>query len=197
MLNESKQIKIGLTGGIGSGKTFVGEIFSKFNIPVFNADTEAKICMVEDHSLKQSIKNVFGDEIYKDGILENKILAQIVFNDKKKLEELNQLVHPVVKRRFKDWCATIKAKIVIKEAAILFESDSHLELDKVICILAPEEIRIDRVIKRDKTSIEQVLVRVERQISQDEKQKLSDFVIINDEVELLLPQIIEIISKIS
>ena len=197
MLNESKQIKIGLTGGIGSGKTFVGEIFSKFNIPVFNADTEAKICMVEDHSLKQSIKNVFGDEIYKDGILENKILAQIVFNDKKKLEELNQLVHPVVKRRFKDWCATIKAKIVIKEAAILFESDSYLELDKVICILAPEEIRIDRVIKRDKTSIEQVLVRVERQISQDEKQKLSDFVIINDEVELLLPQIIELISKIS
>lgn len=197
MLNESKQIKIGLTGGIGSGKTFVGGIFSKFNIPIFNADIEAKRCMVEDHSLKKRIKHVFGDEVYKDGILENKILAQIVFNDKKKLEELNQLVHPVVKRRFEDWCATKKAKIVIKEAAILFESDSHLEHDKVICISAPEEIRIDRVIKRDKISREQVLARIERQILQDEKEKLSDFVILNDEVELLLPQIIRLISKIS
>ena len=130
-------------------------------------------------------------------LLQNKILADIVFNSNQKLEELNKLVHPVVKQRFDIWCVEQTSQIIIKEAAILFESNSHLGLDKVICVSAPEEIRIERVIKRDNTSREQVLVRIEKQMPQNEKEKLSDFIIVNDEVELLLPQIIKIINQIS
>ena len=197
MPQERKQIKIGLTGGIGSGKTFVGTIFSKLGIPVFNADLEAKKCMAENAILKHEIQNIFGDEVYKNGLLKDKILAEIVFNNKQKLEELTKLVHPVVKQNFVDWCDNQNSEIVIKEAAILFESDSHLTLDKVICVSASEAIRIQRVINRDNISREQVIARVDRQMSQYEKEKLSDFVITNDEKELILPQIIKIITQIS
>ena len=196
-MTHEKQKKIGLTGGIGSGKTFVGALFSKLDIPVFSADLEAKRCMVEDKTLKQEIQNVFGDEVYENGLLQKEILAEIIFKDKQKLEKLNKLVHPVVKQSFETWCAEQTSKIAIKEAAILFESDSHITLDKVICVSAPEETRIERVIKRDNISREQVMARIERQMSQHEKEKLSDFVIINDEKELLLPQIIKIITQIS
>jgi dephospho-CoA kinase len=197
MTPKIKQKRIGLTGGIGSGKTFVSDVFKKLEIPVFNADYEAKRCMVENERLQQEIQNVFGDEVYNNGALQKEVLAEIVFKDKQKLEKLNKLVHPVVKQSFETWCAEQTSKIVIKEAAILFESDSHLTLDKVICVSAPEETRIERVIKRDNISREQVMARIERQMSQHEKEKLSDFVIINDEKELLLPQIIKIITQIS
>jgi len=197
MSREKEQIKIGLTGGIGSGKTFIGAIFTKLEIPVFNADHEARKCMSENELLRQDIQDAFGDNVYNEGLLQNKILADIVFNNNQKLEELNKLVHPVVKQRFDIWCVEQTSQIIIKEAAILFESNSHLGLDKVICVSAPEETRIERVINRDNTSREQVLRRIEIQIPQNEKEKLSDFVIINDEVELLLPQIIKIIDQIS
>ena len=197
MSREKEKIKIGLTGGIGSGKTFVGAIFSKLGIPVFNADAQARKCMSENEVLKQEIQNVFGDNVYHNGLLQNKVLADIVFNNNQKLEELNKLVHPVVRQRFDSWSVEQTSRIIIKEAAILFESDSHVDLDKVICVSAPEESRIERVIKRDNTSREQVLRRIEIQMLQNEKEKLSDFVIINDEVELLLPQIIKIIDQIS
>ena len=194
---KNEKIKIGLTGGIGSGKTFVGAIFSKLGIPVFNADDQARKCMSENEVLKQEIQNVFGDNVYHDGLLQNKVLADIVFNNNQKLEELNKLVHPVVRQRFDSWSVEQTSRIIIKEAAILFESDSHVYLDKLICVSAHEQSRIERVIKRDNTSREQVLRRIEIQMPQNEKEKLSDFVIINDEVELLLPQIIKIIDKIS
>ena len=197
MSREKEKIKIGLTGGIGSGKTFVGAIFSKLGIPVFNADAQARKCMSENEVLKQEIQNVFGDNVYHNGLLQNKVLADIVFNNNQKLEGLNKLVHPVVRQRFDSWSVEQTSRIIIKEAAILFESDSHVDLDKVICVSAPEESRIERVIKRDNTSREQVLRRIEIQMLQNEKEKLSDFVIINDEVELLLPQIIKIIDQIS
>ena len=197
MSREKEKIKIGLTGGIGSGKTFVGAIFSKLGIPVFNADDQARKCMSENEDLKQDIQNVFGDNVYHNGLLQNKVLADIVFNNNQKLEELNKLVHPVVRQRFDGWSVDQNSRIVIKEAAILFESDSHVDLDKIICVSAHEESRIERVIKRDNTSREQVLRRIEIQMPQNEKEKLSDFVIINDEVELLLPQIIKIIDQIS
>ena len=197
MTYEKQQIKIGLTGGIGSGKTFISAIFCKLGIPVFNADIEAKKCMTEDKILKKEIQNVFGDEIYKNGSLQKEILAKIIFNDKQKLGELTELVHPVVKHSFEDWCANQTARIVIKEAAILFESNSHLILDKVIFVSASENTRIERVIKRDNILREQVVARITKQMSQNEKEKLSDFVIVNDEKELLLPQIIKIITQIS
>ena len=197
MTHEKQQKRIGLTGGIGSGKTFIGAIFSKLDIPVFNADLEAKKCMTEDERLQQEIQNIFGEEVYKNGLLQNKVLSEIVFNDKQKLAKLNKLVHPVVKQSFETWCAKQTSEIVIKEAAILFESDSHLTLDKVICVSASEEIRIQRVINRDNISREQVIARIEKQMPQHKKEKLSDFVIINDEKELLLPQILKVITQIS
>ena len=196
MISKKHQKRIGLTGGIGSGKTFVGAIFSKLDIPVFNADLEAKKCMNEDKRLQYEIQNVFGEEIYINGVLQNKVLSKIVFNDKQKLAKLNKLVHPVVKQSFEYWCADQTSKIVIKEAAILFESGSHIALDKVICVSASEEIRIERVINRDNISREQVISRIEKQMPQHEKEKLSNFVIINDEKELLLPQIIKVITQI-
>ncbi|MAO33208.1 MAG: dephospho-CoA kinase [Flavobacteriales bacterium] len=197
MSREKEKIKLGLTGGIGSGKTFVGAIFSKLGIPVFNADDQARKCMSENESLKNDIQNMFGDHVYHNGSLQNKVLADIVFNNNQKLEELNKLVHPVVRQRFDSWSVEQNSRIIIKEAAILFESNSHVYLDKLICVSAHEQSRIERVIKRDNTSREQVLRRIEIQMPQNEKEKLSDFVIINDEVELLLPQIIKIIDQIS
>lgn len=197
MSHKKQQIKIGLTGGIGSGKTFVSAIFNKLKIPVFNADIEAKKCMNKDKSLQQGIQNLFGDQVYKEGSLQNKVLSNIVFNNSQKLEELNKLVHPLVKSSFDNWCTQQTSRVVIKEAAILFESDSHFGLDKVICVSAPKETRIERVIKRDNISREQVVARIDMQMPQNEKEKLSDFIIVNDEVELLLPQIIKVINLIS
>ena len=196
MSYEKQQIKIGLTGGIGSGKTFISSILSKLCVPVFNADIEAKKCMTEDKVLKQKIKNIFGDEIYENGIIQKEILAEIVFKDQQNLVNLNKLVHPVVKHSFDDWCDDQTSKIIVKESAILFETESHFYFDKVICVSANKEIRIKRVINRDNISRDQVLARIEMQISQNEKEELSDFVILNNGVELLLPQIIKIITQI-
>ncbi len=197
MTLKIKQKRIGLTGGIGSGKTFVSDVFKKLEIPVFNADDAAKRCMVENERLQQEIQNVFGNKVYNNGALQNKVLAEIVFNDEKKLEKLNELVHPVVKKSFEDWCAEQNSDIIIKEAAILFESNTHTSLDKVICVSAGEEMRIERVINRDNISRAQVVAIIENQMPQHEKEKLSNFVIINDEKELLLPQILDIITQIS
>lgn len=191
-----KQIRIGLTGGIGAGKTFVGAIFSKFDIPVFNADSEAKISMSEVGSLQDEIQKLFGSKAYKDGVLQNNFIADIVFNNSKILDKLNKLVHPVVKKSFEDWCVNQNSDIVIKEAAILFESNSHVDLDKVICVSAPENTRVDRVVRRDSCSRIQVLSRMARQLSQSEKESHSDFIIVNDGLELIVPQIIKIISTL-
>ena len=189
--------KIGLTGGIGVGKTFVAKLFSQMGIPVFNADVEAKKCMSSDLKLINNIKLIFGNDIYSDGKLQKEILASIIFSDIKKLNELNALVHPVVKQIFLDWCAKQESEIVVKEAAILFESNSHIGLDKIICVTAPENIRIQRVEQRDNDSVNQVKSRIESQMKQSEKEKLSDYIIVNDGVELILPQVIKIISKLS
>ena len=129
---SKKKIKIGLTGGIGVGKTYVGKIFTTLGFPVFNADIEAKECIKSNNQLQDIIKNKFGDEIYVNGVVQRNKLADIVFNDILALQQLNALVHPIVKKRFEDWCKKQTAKIVVKEAAILFESDSHITLDKVI-----------------------------------------------------------------
>ena len=189
--------KIGLTGGIGVGKTFVAKLFYQMGIPVFNADVEAKKCMASDLGLIKNIKLIFGNVIYLNGKLQKEILASIIFSDIKKLNELNALVHPVVKKSFLDWCEKQESEIVVKEAAILFESNSHIGLDKVICVSAPENIRIQRVQQRDNDSINQIKSRIESQMKQSEKEKLSDYIIVNDGVELILPQVIKIISQIS
>ena len=188
--------KIGLTGGIGVGKTFVSEIFHKMGYSVFLADLHAKKCIHESDDLKKEIKKKFGNEIYQKGVLQKNRLADIVFNDTKKLQELNNLVHPFVQRYFEAWCKNQQSKFVIKEAAILFESEAHKGLDGIICVSAPFEKRIKRVMKRDNCTKEDVIKRIENQMPQEKKEKLSDFLILNNDKKELLPQIISICKKL-
>ena len=194
---EKKQIKVGVTGAIGAGKTFVSSIFEKLGFPVFNSDIEAKKCMQSDVYLIEQIKVVFGDKVYANNILQKNVLSEIIFNDNEKLKSLNHLIHPVVSKNFINWCGLQDSDIIIKEAAILFESGSNDILDKIICVSAEEEIRIKRVMSRDKCDKNHVLSIMSKQMTQKEKEKLSDFIIINDDKKLLLPQIVDVITKIS
>ena len=187
--------KIGLTGGIGVGKTYISKIFKQMGIPVFNADEHAKKCMIEDVNLKIALQLAFGKNIYLKGVLQKEVLAKIVFDKSEALSKLNALIHPIVKQKFEEWCALQTNSMVIKEAAILFESDAHLSLDAVICVSAPEKLRILRVKKRDGSSIEQIQSRMSKQMPQTEKEELADFLIVNDEVQLLLPQVLVIITE--
>jgi len=187
--------KLGLTGGIGVGKTYVSKVFQQMGIPVFNADVEAKNCMAEDKGLMQNVKNSFGENIYDNGALQKEKLAKIVFNNSERLAELNALVHPVVKQRFEDWCTEQTAELVIKEAAILFESDAHLGLDAVICVSAAEKVRIKRVQTRDGSSVTDIKSRMDKQMPQSKKEELADFVIVNDGKQLLLPQLIKVLKE--
>ncbi len=187
--------KIGLTGGIGVGKTYVSKIFQQMGIPVFNADEQAKKCMVDDANLKAAVQLAFGENMYLKGVLQKDALAKIVFNNTEALAELNAFVHPVVKQKFEDWCFLQSNSLVIKEAAILFESDAHLGLDSVVCVSAPKNLRIERVQKRDGSSVEQIQSRMSKQMPQAEKEELADFLIVNDEVQLLLPQVLAIITE--
>ena len=187
--------KIGLTGGIGVGKTYVSKIFQKMGIPIFNADEQAKKCMVDDANLKAAVQLAFGENMYLKGVLQKEALAKIVFNNTEALAELNALVHPIVKQKFEDWCSLQSTSMVIKEAAILFESDAHLGLDSVVCVSSPENLRIERVQKRDGSSVEQIQSRISKQMQQAEKEELADFLIVNDQVQLLLPQVLAIIKE--
>lgn len=187
--------KIGLTGGIGVGKTYVSKIFQKMGIPIFNADEQAKKCMVDDANLKEAVQLAFGENMYLKGVLQKDALAKIVFNNTVALAELNALVHPIVKQKFEDWCIMQSTSMVIKEAAILFESDAHVGLDAVVCVSAPEKLRISRVQKRDGNSVEQIQSRMSKQMPQTEKEELADFIIVNDQVQLLLPQVLAIIKE--
>ncbi|MDA9663570.1 dephospho-CoA kinase [bacterium] len=188
--------KIGVTGGIGSGKSYVTKVFEKLDISIFNADIEAKKLMRNSNELKNLIITHFGDDIYKNGLLNSKLLSSIVFSNKVKLQKLNSLVHPMVKEEFKIWCINQQSKYIIKEAAILFESNSHQELDAVICVSAPIEMRIRRILNRDHLSENDIKKRIDNQISQEEKEKLSNYIIVNDESNLLLPQIINLHEKL-
>lgn len=184
--------KIGITGGIGSGKTYVSEVFQSLGISIFYADLQAKKLMTSSGKLIKLLKEEFGNDIYKDKNLDKEKLSSIVFSNPEKLQKLNSLIHPAVKEEFNNWCNIQTSPYIIKEAAILFESNSHLELDLVICVSAPLDLRIKRLLKRNNFSEKEITKRIENQISQEEKEKLSDYIIVNDEKNLLLPQIIKI-----
>ncbi|MBB6272660.1 dephospho-CoA kinase [Pedobacter cryoconitis] len=188
-------IKIGITGGIGSGKTTVCRIFEKLGIPVFYADTVAKEIMITDPVLREGIINTFGQESYEnDGRLNNKYIAQLVFNDKKELEKLNALVHPAVFRAFDSWEEAIAADVpyTLKEAALLFESGSYQLCDKNILVTAPAAVKIERVMERDGVTRAQVEARMDKQLSDDEKNKMADFLITNDESQSVILQVLEL-----
>ncbi len=170
---------IGLTGGIGSGKTTVAKLFEKYGIPVYYSDIEAKKLMNRSKIIKRKLISKFGEKVYKDKHLNRPFLASIIFNDKDALNYVSQVVHPKVAQHFKRWINKQKAPFVIQENAILFENGSYNNMDKIITVTAPLKTKINRVINRDKTTKKQVLERIKNQLTDDEKIKKSDFVINN------------------
>jgi dephospho-CoA kinase len=188
-------LKIGLTGGMGSGKTTVSQIFAALGIPVFYADDVAKAIMNEDEVLRQRITNLFGADAYKENELNRKYIAGIVFNDAYKLEQLNALVHPVTIAAADKWMNEQTSPYVIKEAALMFEAGAAAHLNYVIGVYAPQHLRIQRVMHRDKASSEEVLARINKQIDEKIKMKLCDFVIVNDEQQAVLPQVLSLHQK--
>lgn len=185
-------IKIGITGGMGSGKSTVAKVFEVLGIPVYYADDAAKKLMNEDEALKEKLIAVFGKEIYQDGILNRPHLSGLVFNNPEKLAQLNSIVHPATIADAESWMQQQHSPYAIKEAAILFESGANKYVDKVIGVYAPIQLRINRVIQRDNSTEEAVTARMNRQMEEDKKMNLCDYVITNDEQELVIPQVLKI-----
>jgi dephospho-CoA kinase len=185
-------LKIGLTGGIGSGKSTVAKMFELLHVPVFYADAASKRLYQTNKELIAALKTHFGEDIYTTEQLNRTKLATIVFNDKTKLELLNSLVHPLTIKDAEDWIKRQRAPYVIKEAALLFESGSVAGLDYVIGVYAPTHLRIKRVIDRDGATRDEVMVRMNKQIDENIKMRLCDFVITNNEQELVIPQVLSL-----
>lgn len=185
-------LRIGITGGIGSGKSTVSKIFEVLGVPVYYADDASKRLMNEDEAVKEKLRSVFGDGTYVDGKLNRKYLSSIVFNDPLKLALLNSIVHPATIKDAEEWMAKQTYPYAIKEAALIFESGSQEHLDKVIGVYAPAAVRIHRVMQRDHVTREEVLGRMSKQIDEDIKMRLCDYVIKNDEQELLIPQVLKL-----
>ncbi len=187
-------LKVGITGGIGSGKTTICKMFEVFGIPVFYADEAAKTMMNTDEQLKAGIIKAFGKNAYSGtGQLNRKYIASIVFNDEEELKTLNSLVHPAVFRAFDHWVILqADAKYVVKEAALLFESEFYKKCGHTVLVKSPEDLRIERVTERDGISAAEVKLRMNRQFTDAQKEKLADHTIINDEKTLLIPQVLSL-----
>lgn len=190
---------VGITGGIGSGKSVVSMVFRQLGIPVYDSDAEAKLLYDKFPELRDAVRKQIAEEAFdSNGKLDRKKLAEIVFQFPEKLEILNQLVHPLVKMDFQNWVQKHpEAAYVVKEAAILFESGAYSDCDKVITVVAPRELRIQRVRERDRKTKSEIEAIMHRQSNDEEKIKRSDFVIQNDEKELILPQVLAIHESLS
>lgn len=190
-------IKLGITGGIGSGKSTVSTLLTLLGIPVYIADKESKRLTETSVVIKEQLIALFGEDLYQDGILNKALLASYIFSDKEKLEKVNKIIHPVVGNDFNEWVELNKTfEIVAQEAAILFESGFDKLVDKVVVVYTPLEMRISRTMQRDGVSREKVLERIENQMSDEKKVELSDFVIVNDGTISLIEQVLEIINKL-
>ncbi len=186
-------LKLGITGGIGSGKTTVCRLFELLGISVYYADEESKKLLDEDKEVKDKVVSVFGNSILNDAkFIDRKKLAVIVFNNKEELEKLNAILHPAVGQHFENWLKNQNSPYILKEAAILFESGAYKQVDKVLTVVAPLELKIQRTMKRDGLSKVEVERRIQLQLSDEEKVKRSDFAITNNEQELLIPQVLAI-----
>jgi dephospho-CoA kinase len=190
-------LRIGLTGGIGSGKSTIARIFEVLGIPVYYADQEAKRIMNEDEQLRRQIIQHFGEKAYRQTGLDNKYLAGIVFNNREKLDLLNSLVHPATIGDAERWMQQQKTPYAIKEAALIFETSSQEHLDYVIGVSAPEPLRIHRAMQRDNITREAVLARMQKQIQEVIKMRLCDFIIYNDEQQLVIPQVLALHQEIT
>ncbi|MGC4036260.1 MAG: dephospho-CoA kinase [Chitinophagaceae bacterium] len=181
---------IGLTGGIGSGKSIVARIFETLGIPVYYADDAARTLMNTDSTIINAIKKNFGEESYINGLLNRPHIAAQVFNDTYKLELLNSITHPATIADAKQWMQQQTSPYAVKEAALIFESGSAEGLDYIVGVYAPQALRIKRVMDRDNISREDVLKRINRQINEEMKMRLCDFVVVNDEQQLVIPQVL-------
>ncbi|QEE49968.1 dephospho-CoA kinase [Flavobacterium alkalisoli] len=174
---------IGLTGGIGSGKSTMANYFESLGVPVYIADEEAKKILYLPEAVNE-VRKVFGEEVFTEQIPDRAKLAKVVFNDPDKLKQLNEIIHPKVRDHFTNWVKLHKSQnFVIKEAAILFESGSYKNCNKVILVTAPKDLRIKRVMERDKVTKEQVLERMSNQWDEKKKEELSDYIIYNTDLE--------------
>jgi dephospho-CoA kinase len=187
---------VGLTGGIGSGKTTVAKQFMALGIPVYIADEEAKKLMNTSQVIKRKLIQLFGNEAYVNEGLNKSFIANIIFNDKSYLEKMNAIVHPQVATHFKKWVLKQKAPYIIKEVAILFENDGHKQCDYVITVIAPKTLRIERLLKRDATTKDKVEAIMKNQWSDEEKTKLSDYVITNIDLENTKNKVLKIHTEI-
>jgi dephospho-CoA kinase len=185
-------IKVGLTGGIGSGKSTIAKIFEVLGIPVYYADDAAKRIMNTDKELRAILIKEFGEQTYENDKLNRAYLASVVFANKEKLELLNSLTHPATIRDANRWIEQQTSPYIVKEAALLFESRASDYIDLVIGVYAPQELRIKRAMNRDHITQEEVLQRINRQMDEDAKMKLCNFVITNDEQQLVLPQVLKL-----
>ncbi len=191
-MNTQKPLEVGITGGIGSGKSTVSHIFSVLGIPIYDADSRAKYLMAHQESLKNAIRQAFGEEAYSEnGELNRSFLAAQVFNDSEKVKLINSLVHPEVAKDYLHWLAQQKSPYVVREAALMIESGAYKLLDKLITVFAPEALRIKRIQARDpQRSQAEIKAIISKQIPEEEKLKLADFVIYNDEEHPLIPQVL-------
>jgi dephospho-CoA kinase len=189
-------LKIGLTGGIGSGKTSLAKIFESLGVKVYYSDYWAKYLTSNDIDIISKLKKEFGDDIYlKNNELDKLKLSKLIFNDKIHLQKVNDIIHPVVKAHFNNWVENQKnnnEKYIIKEAAILFESAANKQVDKVITVLSDLNLRIKRIQNRDGISIDEIKSKISSQMTDEEKIKLSDYVIYNNEKDMLLPQVLKL-----
>lgn len=195
---SGRPLKVGITGGIGSGKTTVSKIFEVLGIPVYYADERARAIMIQEGPVKEQIKRLFGREAYfQHGGLNRKYIAGVVFQDKTKLAKLNEIVHPAVLKDGEEWFARQQGvPYCLKEAALLVESGSYKALDTLIVVTAPEPLRIERVMKRDSLQRADVVARLKSQQSEEVKLGLADYVILNDGSQSLIGQVLEVHRQI-
>jgi dephospho-CoA kinase len=185
-------LKVGITGGIGSGKSTVCQVFSTLGIPVFSADDAAKYLMDNDAALISKIKGLLGADVYINGSLDRSKVSAIVFNEPAKLLQLNTLVHPATIQYGQQWAAEQASPYIIKEAAIFFESGSYKEMDIMMGVHAPIELRITRAMQRGNVTRQAILARIAQQMDEDEKMKRCDYVITNDDVMPVIPQVLSL-----
>lgn len=190
-------MKVGLTGGMGTGKSIIAEIFKILKIPVYEADSKAKLLMESDNQLMSELIKAFGKNIFSHSHLIPSLLAQIVFNDRKALNKVNSIVHPYVMKDFDRWIQSQNdCPYIIMESAILIESNLYTKFDKIICVTSPLNIRIERIMKRDGVTEDIVKQRISNQFDDEEKLSRSNFIIYNDDNIMVLPQVLDVHNQL-
>ncbi len=189
-------IKIGITGGIGSGKSVIASLLNLYGIPVYVADTESKILTETSPAIKEKLTALFGDDLYTDKGLNKKLLASHIFTNPEYLQQVNAIIHPEVNNHFSAWTKAQASPICAIESAILFESGFNKVVDKSLMVYAPREIRIERAVLRDNTAREEIIRRIENQLPDETKRDRSDYVIYNDDKQALLPQVEKFLASL-